>query len=195
MTRTFTSPRSYHPSYSLLGRAFHAWTDDRLRGEALFIVALTGLALAFLMTHYLGWALLNPLFLASPMWETIFWVSQVASLLLLGGIGLVGVRPAVTVTCRPKALHLSQGSQKETVSYDTIEDIDTISAQQYYRHYRRYAATKVFVSQLPNEVLLLRTTHGPIVLALANLDAQTSLRTLLMEIQNGETEPFAASNS
>lgn len=195
MTRTFKSPRAYHPSYSLLGRAFYAWTGDRLRGEALFIVALTGLALVFLMTHYLGWALLSPLFLASPMWKTVFWIGQVIALFLLGGIGLVGVRPAVTVTCLPQALQLTQGSRTETVSHETIEGIDTISAQQYYRHYRRYAATKIFISQLPNEVLLLRTTHGPIVLALADLDAQASLLTLLKEIQNGEAERFAASNS
>lgn len=193
MTRTFQSPRSYHPSHSLLGRALRAWTGDRLRGEALFIVVLTGLGLVLLMTHYLGWALLHPLFAEHPTWQTWFWIGQGVCLVLLGGIGLVGFRPAVRVSCRPDTLQLSQGLQTTSLPHEAIQTIETISAQQYYRHYRRYAATHIFISHLPDEVLLLRTSEGPIALALADTDAQASLLSLLEARHSGEDEPVSPS--
>ena len=68
VTRTFEAPRTYRPSASVLGRAVRAWTNDRLRGEALYLVALTGLTILLLMAHYLGWALLTSALAASQGW-------------------------------------------------------------------------------------------------------------------------------
>lgn len=169
MTRTFHSSRSYRPSYSLLGRAVRAWVGDRLRGEALFIVVLTGLTLALLMGHYLGWALLQPVLTENPTWQTWFWGGQVASVLLLAGIGLLGFQPGVRVTCTPSALTLTQGSRSRTLPLDSIREADLVSARQYHRHYRHYAAPQVFVSAVPDEVLLLRTEEG---LVIVGLDAE-----------------------
>lgn len=193
MTRTFRSPRSYHPSHSLLGRALRAWTGDRLRGEALFVVVLTGLTLVLLLTHYLGWALLNPLFDTNPAWQTYFWIAQGVSVLLLGGVGLIGFRPVVQVACLPEALHLSQGDRTLSLPHEAVEAVDVISARQYHRHYRRYAATQIFISQLPEQVLLLRTTQGPVVLALEDVDDQATLLQLLKAQHRGEQEPITPS--
>ena len=195
MTHTFQSPRSYHPSYSLLGRAFRTWTKDRLRAEAFFIVALTGLALLLLMGHYLGWALLKPTLTSNPSWQLLFWAGQLASVAAWIAIGLLGMRPGVTVACTPDALEVTQGSRSCTVHYDNIEDVDTISAKTYHRHYRRYAATQVFVSQLPDEVLLLQTPEGPLVLALPNSDDQNDLRTHIETARTTAPEPVAQPHS
>lgn len=176
MTPTVQSPRCFDPSYSLLGRAVRAWTGDRLRGEALFIVLLTGLALALLMSHYLGWALLKPVLANSPAWQLLFWGGQLVSVVLLALLGLVGVRPAVTVVCTPTALDLKQGECTRTIRYDEIEDAEMISATAYHRHYRRYAATDVFVSVLGEEVLLLRTAEGPVVIALPDPEDREAVR-------------------
>jgi MFS family permease len=176
VTRTFESSRSYDPSYSLLGRLLRSWTGDRLRGEALFIVVLTGLALALLMAHYLGWALLKPTLVENPSWQMLFWAGQLASVVALAGLGLVGVRPGVTVDCTPRGIDLGQGRRAHSISYEAVEEIALISAVRYHRHYRRYAATKVFVGPLGDEVLLLRTAGGPVVVSLADPEEQEALR-------------------
>jgi hypothetical protein len=175
VTRTFTSSRSYHPSYSLLGRAIRAWVDDRLRGEAFYIVALTGLTLVVLMSHYLGWALLKPVLTANPSWQLWFWGGQIVSMLALVGIGLVGFCPPIRVECRSDTVTLTQGPQSCTLPYTSIDEIERISAQRYHRHYRRYAATQVFVSAIPDEVILLRTGDGPVIVALSDAEAQDAL--------------------
>lgn len=176
MTPTFQSPSSFDPSYSLLGRAFRYGTGDRLRGEALYIVALTGLALVLLMSHYLGWALLQPVLANNPSWQVLFWAGQLASAVVWGVVGLVGIRPAVTVSCSTSTVKLHQGGRTYAVPYDGLDDVDVISATTYHRHYRRYAATKVFVSQVPDDLLLLHTPHGPVVVGLPDADDREALR-------------------
>ncbi len=175
VTRTFRSPRTYHPSYSLLGRAVRAWVGDRLRGEALFIVVLAGLTLAVLMAHYLGWALLQPMLATQPSWQILFWGGQVLSGVVLAGVGLVGFRPAVRVECGPATVTLTQGACRHTVPYASVGAISVVSARRYHRHHRRYAATRIFVSRIPQEVLLLRTDEGPVVVALGDAEAQAAL--------------------
>lgn len=176
MTPTVHSSHCFDPSYSLLGRAVRAWTGDRLRAEALFIVLLTGLALVLLMSHYLGWALLKPVLADNPFWQMLFWAGQLASAGIWAAVGLLGRRPGVAVTCMPTALTVEQGGRSRTVRYDEIERIETISATAYHRHYRRYAATDVFAGELGDEVLLLRTPEGPVVIALPDPDDRDAVR-------------------
>ena len=188
MTPTFTSPWTFDPSYSLLGRAFRRWTGDRLRGEALFIVALTGLALALLMSHYLGWALLKPLLSENPHWQLIFWTGQLASVVIWAGIGLLGVRPSVTVSCTPTAVKLEQGARSETIPYKSIDLVETVSATTFHRHYRHYANTSVFVGSIPDEVLLLHTSRGPFVVGLPDADEREALHS---HLETSEAEASA----
>ncbi|PSQ85675.1 MAG: hypothetical protein BRD42_08175 [Bacteroidetes bacterium QS_3_64_15] len=191
MPHTFESPRSYHPSDSVLGRAVRAWVGDRLRGEALFIVVLTGLSLALLMIHYLGWAFLKPTLLANPSWQVLFWGGQVGSVLALIGVGLVGFRPAVRVECQSDAVTLTQGDRSCTISNTSVEDVALIPARQYHRHYRRYAATRVFASRLPDEVIRLHTPEGPVIVALSDPDAQAALLDRLEALHAPSPEPVA----
>mgnify|MGYP006422771519 CR=1 FL=1 len=175
MTRTFEAPWSYRPSASLLGRAIRAWTGDRLRGEAFYLVTIVGLFLVLLMAHYLSWALLSPVIDAHPAGQTIFWGAQVGSVLVLAAIGLVGVRPAVRVTCRSDALTIQQGDRTRTLSTSNVDDATLIPARRYHRHYRRYAATEVFVSAMSEQVLCIRTSDGPVIVALPEPEARTAL--------------------
>ena len=191
VTRTFESPPSYQPRYSLLARAVRSWVGDRLRSEALFIVAFTALLLLLLMSHYLGWALLKPYLAAHPEWQMVFWGTQVASVLLLSGAGLVGVCPAVQVTCSSNAVTVRQGDRSRTLSPASIENVALISATRYHRHYRRYAATQVFVSRLPETVIRLRTDDGPVIVALADPDDQAALLDRLHELRAPSPEPVA----
>lgn len=177
VTRRFRSPRCYDPSHSLLGRAFRRWTRDRLRGEALFLVALTALALLLLMVHYLGWALLHSYFAEQPSRQALFWVGQLAMAGVWGGVGLLGFRPAVTATCTAKALRLEQGHRTRTIPYDAIEEASVIPAPRYHQHYRRYAVTSIFIGRLSDVVLLLRTERGPVVVGLPTAEAHDELKT------------------
>ncbi|MFB6271376.1 MAG: hypothetical protein ABEL51_00635 [Salinibacter sp.] len=189
MPRTFTSPSAYHPSYSLLGRAVRAWIDDRLRGEALYIVVLTGLTLVLLMSHYLGWALLKPVLTEHPFWQRLFWIGQGTSVLVLLGLGLVGFRPAVRVRCGPETITLRQGDRVCRVDYTALTDVSTLSARRYHRHYRRYAATRIFLSAVPDEVICLHTEEGPVIVALSDPDAQTAVLDHLASVRSSFPEP------
>lgn len=177
--QTFDSPRCYDPSYSLLGRAFRRWTGDRLQAEALYVVAFTGLALMLLMGHYLGWALLKPYLTGEPSRQLWFWAGQLGSAALWGATGLLGFKPGVTATCTPTTLRLAQGGRTRTVNREAIERASLVSATCYYRHYRRYAATDVFVGRVPDEVLLLHTPEGPVAVGLADSDDRTALLQML----------------
>ena len=175
MTRTFRSPRTFSLSHSLLGRAIRYITGDRLRGEALYILTITSLALGVLMAHYLGWALLQPAMQAgnTESWELTFWLAQVTSVAVLLLIGGIGFRPAVSATVDSEQEHLSlqQGSDELTLSLSDVHEVSIVSARLFHLHYRHYAATRLFIGSLHDEVIILRTPHGPVAVAIADGDA------------------------
>lgn len=171
---SFHAPRCFHPGYSWLGRWLRRRTD-RLQGEALHVLLLTGAVLVLLLVHYLSWALLYERFDTTPMLEVGYWMSQLTLLVVTLGVGGVGFRPAFRVTCQPDAITLTQGRRTLTVPLDALTAAEVISAQRFHRHERRYAATCVFIGALHNDVLLLRRAEaGPIVIALPP-DAQAAL--------------------
>lgn len=199
LTRTFRSPRSFHPSYSLLGRAIRYWTGDRLRGEALFLVTLTALVLVVLIAHYLSWALLQTLVEASTAdeWQLTFWFGQLASVAAIAGVAVVGFRPPLTATCDDDAgvLHVDQGSDALALSYDAIASTSVISAQRFHRHYRRYARTRTFVGSIGDAVLLVDTRDGPVILAFDDADAHDALHTHLQDALTRVPESTPATSS
>lgn len=175
VTRTLEAPRSYDPAYSLLGRSIRAWVDDGLRGEALYIVVLTLLAGALLMVHYLGWALLKPLLIEQPSWQFVFWGGQVASILVLAGVGLVGFRPPVRVECADDGIRLEQGDRSCTLARTEVRITENLTPTDYHRHYRGYAKTRAFVTARPEVLLLLQSDRGPIIIELRDETARTHL--------------------
>lgn len=175
MTRTFETPRSYDPVYSLLGRSVRAWVDDDLRGEALFIVVLTLFAVALLMSQYLGWALLKPILSEQPNWQLVFWGGQVTSILVLTGVGLVGFRPPIRVECATDGIRLEQGDRSCTLARTDVQEVDNLSPTEYHRHYRRYAKTQAFVTARPEVLLLFQNDRGPIIIELPDEAARMQL--------------------
>lgn len=194
LTHAFSSQRTFRPTHSLLGRALRRWTGDRLKGEAYYVLVLTGLVLALLMAHYLGWALLQPIFTGpdGAWYQTVFWLGQLASVVAVAAVGLVGFRPPLTVRCDDEAgrLHLTQGDRSCAVDYASVETASLIPARRFHRHYRHYAATRIFVGRLEDEVLLLETDTGPVVVALP-AESLTDLRNHLAATT--EAEPSADS--
>jgi len=194
LTRTFRSPRTYHPSYSLLGRAFRRWVGDRLRSEALFLVTVSGLLLGLLMVHYLGWALLQPMMTGANAseWQIGFWIGQVASVLLVTAIGLIGFRPGVTVQLTTDGITLQQGNESARLDRDRIDTVRLISARLYHQHYRHYARTRIFAGKTATEVLLLDTDDGPVIVALESMDDLITLHDHLTQAVTTPAETRAA---
>ena len=141
---------------------------DARRAEALFLVALSMIALGLLLAQFIAWLWLQPVILAAPTGPVAmaFWVSQVGALMLALLTCVVGFAPAVVVSVGPLGLHLRRGRHERTLRYTEITSVESISARRYYRHYGRYAATDAFINRLTPEVLLLHTLHGPVALGL-----------------------------
>lgn len=142
------------------------------------------------MSHYLGWALLKPVIASNSSWQVLFWTGQLASVLAVTALGVVGFRPGVTAACTSTTLELTQGAKSAAVRYEAIDQIETVAATTYHRHYRRYAATQIFVSRLADEMLLLRTTQGPIVLALPDPNDRKALRAHLETVEVPSPDPM-----
>lgn len=161
-SRTFHAPRRFHPGYSWLGRWLRRRTDRR-QGEALHILIVTTLALVLLLAHYVSWTLLYEQFARSPSLEWVYWSSQLGLLGVIGAICFAGMRPALTVTCSPQSLVLEQGTHTCSIPYDAITSVQSITAQRFHRHERRYAATDVFIGALQDDVMLLCLMDGGLI--------------------------------
>ena len=128
-----------------------------------------------LLVHYLSWTLLHEHFSTTPGLEVGYWLGQLGLLATAVWGGVMGFRPALTVTCEAETLRLKQGPQALSVPMDAVTSVEKITAQRYHRHERRYAATQVFIGLLGDTALLVRrTSGGPIVIALPP-DAQAAL--------------------
>lgn len=133
--------------------------------------------------HYLGWAFLQEAILKDPDGPTAlrFWIAQVGSVLFVVGACLIGFRPALLVRASrdDDMLRLEQGTDRLSLSLDAIDQVAAIDTRRYHRHYRRYAATRVFAGRLPDTVVLLTTTDGPVVVSLASADENRDLLRIL----------------
>ena len=141
---------------------------DERQAEAAYLIAVSMLLLVLLLTQYLAWALLGSMMQADPGGSValLFWGTQGVGMILFVLLGVIGFKPAVTVTIEPEGLHVRQGERTCTVHYDDMDTAEPLSALLFHRHYARYAATQVFVSQMPTTLLLIKTAHTPVVVGL-----------------------------
>ncbi len=170
--RTFSTPRRYHPGYSLLGRWLRRRVGDARQAEAVFIVALAGIGLGVLLAQYGAWALLQPALTADPTGPlaVVFWGVQLCVFTLVGLTCLLGFQPSVEVICTASGLSMRQGERHLTLAYEAIDDAEPLAPLLFHRHYRRYAATRAFVYRPTGALLLLHTADGPVVLGLLEAD-------------------------
>lgn len=180
MNHTYYMPRRFRPTYSVLGRWLRRRSGDERHAEALFILAVVGLALVLLLAQYLAWVLLKDALTAEPLGPVAlgFWGGHLAAFLLFFFGAVLGFKPAITVTRTAEALHIQQGGKRHAYAYATMQQVTPISALRFHRHWRRYAQTQVFVNKIEDPLLLLHTTHGPVVLGLAEEDLH-ALKTAL----------------
>ena len=177
MLPCFHIPRRFHPGYSLLGRGLRRLTGDVRRAEALLVVVLVGGLLLLVGSQTLAWTLLQDVLDQAPRGPVAlaFWGSHIGALVTYVLVGWIGFQPAITLQCTPKGLVLHQGRRTLTLPYSAINTVEPVDVVVFHRHWRRYAATHVFANRLPEKLLLLRTTSGPVVLGLSPADQQALL--------------------
>ena len=164
------------------------WAHDDRQGESFyFVAAALVLCVGSLLSQW-GWVAFGT---SGPggMPEPWYFVVQAVGGLALGVVCLLGWKPAITVTARAQHLDVRRGTEAVSLLYDRIHAVERISADAYHRHWRRYAATRTFVNRLPAELLLLRTTSGPLILGLAPAD----LARLELHLAERTAIPTAAS--
>lgn len=163
-----TIPRSLHLPASPLGRGVRRWAHDARQAESLYFVALALMLCLATLAGQWGWIVYGTTPDGAP--SLTFFAIQVVGGLVLGATCFLGWRPRVVVTARDEILDVRQGDEALSLHHGRIAAVERITAEDYHRHWRRYAATRAFVNRLPDELLLLRTASGPVVLGLAAPD-------------------------
>lgn len=154
-----SAPPTYHPPSSPLGRAVRRRAADARQAESLYAVAAALVVVAAALLSQWGWMIPE----ADPL---LVGVATGAGWALVGAACFAGWRPRLHVRIGGGALHVRRGRETLVLPLGEIEAAERVSAAQFHRHWRRYAATRVFVNRLPAELLLLRTSRGPVVLGL-----------------------------
>jgi hypothetical protein len=162
----FVIPRSLYPPASLLGRLVRRWAGDARQAESLYVVAAALVLCVGMLISQWGWIVFG----TDPTSAVAYFAAQVIGGAVLVGTCMLGWRPRVVVTARDRMLDVRQGAEALSLHYGRIHAAERISADAYHRHWRRYAATRAFVGRLPDELLLLRTPSGPVVLGLGAPD-------------------------
>ena len=159
-------PRSLHPPSSLLGRLVRRRARDARQAESLYLVAAALVLCVGALVSQWGWIAVG----TGPNVAPEYVAGQLAAAALLVGGCLLGWKPPIVITAHDGGLDVRQGAETVSIPHERIHAAERISAAAYHRHWRRYAATCAFVGRLPDELLLLRTDAGPLVLGLAAPD-------------------------
>lgn len=158
-----TAPPAWHPASSLLGRALRRGVADERQAESLYIVAVALVAVGMALLEQWGWMRWEAAPLAYGLGLGAVW-------LLAGATCLAGWRPRLHVRVLAGRLEIRRGDEELVLVCAQVESAERVSAAVYHRHWRSYAATRAFVNRLGEEVLLLRTAYGPVVLGLPAAD-------------------------
>lgn len=154
------------------------WAADARQAESLYIVVVALVLVVVMLAGQWAWVVWGAQGGAATLW---YFAAQVAMGLVVGIGCLLGWRPPIHVRADADGLTIRRGAEMLALPYDAIMSAERAPAALYHRHWRRYAATRAFVNRLGDEVLLLRSTDGPVVLALpaadlARLDAHLTAR-------------------
>ena len=171
---TLIAPPAFHPPSSLLGRLVRRWAKDGRQAESLYIVVAALVLVGVTLAGQWGWVLWGLAPDGSP--NVAYFAAQFVGGLVVGGSCLLGWRRPVRVEIGDDGIQIARGPDTLTLVWKEIDSAERIYADAYYRHWRRYTATRVFVNRTRDDLLLLRTAEGPVVLGLpdaefARLDA------------------------
>lgn len=188
MPLRLTIPASLYLPASPLGRGVRRWAHDARQAESLYFVALALVLCLATLAGQWGWLLYGTMPDGSP--SLAFFAAQVGGGLVLIVTCLLGWKSRVVITARDEALDVRQGHEALSLHHGRIEAAERITAAAYHRHWRRYAATRTFVNRLPDELLLLRTASGPVVLGLAAPDLDRLENHLAEHLETARPERF-----
>lgn len=163
-----TIPRSFCLPASPLGRLIRRWAHDRRQAESIYFVVVALVLCFATLAGQWGWIAFGTTPEGTP--SLAFFGVQVIGGLLVATTCLIGWRPAVAITARDEALDVRQGNEAISLHYGRITSVERITAEAYHLHWRRFAATRAFVNRLPDDLLLLHTASGPVVLGLPPSD-------------------------
>ena len=183
-----TISRSLYLPASPLGRGMRRWAHDARQAESLYFVALALVLCLATLAGQWGWIVYGTTPDGSP--SLAFFAVQTVGALVLVATCLLGWRPRVTVTARDEVLDVRQGDEALSLHHGRITSAERITAEDYHRHWRRYAATRAFVNRLPDDLLLLRTASGPVVLGLAAPDLDRLEAHLAEHLEAARPERF-----
>ncbi len=159
-------------AYAPLGRLIRRHEQDVRRAENHLILVITALLMVLMFANQIAWAFVKDPILAEPEGPVamVFWLSQLGFLLgfILGCV--IGFKPALTITCGAQAVHIQEESTETVIPYNEIELVRTITSLTFHRHFRKYRQTRVFVNLIEDELILLETTRGPVILGIAPED-------------------------
>ncbi len=166
--------------FSPLARLLARKIGDVRRAENLFILASVGLFLTLMLGNQIGWAFIREEVLARPEGPLAitFWAIQLAAAFLYVFGCVVGFKPEMVVTWTPDGLHIESQGSVRFFAAEHIRTVQPIDPLTYHRHFRRYAATHIVVNRLPEELLLVDTVEGPLVIGL-EADDRTLLQNLM----------------
>lgn len=168
MNRSYVIPSRFYPPLSLLGRWIRARVPDRRSAASTYLVAAVTLGVVLIVSQFMTWAYLYPI---SPGEEAIFLAGQLFLAAVYVGVAIVGRRPSWRVTVTSDELSIERDGASLRIPLSRIRGVSIISAETYYGHYDRYAATRAFVNRIHPTLLLLDVPDGaktrPVILGLA----------------------------
>jgi len=164
----------FHVGYSLLGRWLQRRLRDHRRASARFIVVFAGLLAGLVIAQYLAWAILSPTIKAAPggLEAQIFWYGQLGAGFLFFLTSILGFQPAIRIFGTADGLIIRRAGATHFIAYSDVERISECTPTVFYRHYALYAQTKAFVNRLEEDVLLIKTASGDVVIGLGTMDRE-----------------------
>ncbi len=182
-------PPRFHPAHSLLGGGIRRFVRDPRQAEALFLLSLSAIALALILTNFLAWTWLRPAVLGDPRSSItlVFWTGQITGVLLFVLTCVVGFAPAAVIKPGDTHLILRQGRRTAALPYASITQVVSVSALCYYRQYRPYAATQSFLNRVTPDVMIVWADGVPYAIGLPPKHHPVLLEYLRQRISKEET--------
>ena len=183
-----TVSKNLNANYSILGRLIRRSVKDTHFAEGILILTIALLSISLVVSFYIGWAFAQPFIEADATGQTAiyYFLAQVVSFSLLFLGVFLGFKPKLEVTMDHQCVQIKQGSRRLLLLTTEIDRTEIISSTEYYQHYSKYANTRAFYNRLPEELLLLETENGPVILGVS-IEDQATLQEALRSSASAET--------
>lgn len=175
-----TVPRQLNANYSLLGRLIRRSVKDLHYAEGILILTIALISIGMVVSFYVAWAFIEPLLAtdATGQLAESYALAQFGSVVFLILVAFIGFKPTLEITVEDYCIHINQGSQRLLLLTSEVLQAEIITATQFHQHYRKYINTRAFYNRLNDQLLLLETENGPVILGVSEEDQATLLDAL-----------------